>query len=94
MGERTPFRSANTTNEQLVVAGRVRVWCLLPELTTTGTITLRDGALADGNGTIKHVAAIGLTQQGKDFEGAVFLNGLTVQQSVGTDQSCIVYERF
>lgn len=94
MGERTLFRSANSTGEQLVIVGRVRVWGLLPELTTTGTLTIRDGAAADASGTTMHVAAIGLTQQGKDFEGAVFLKGITIQQSVGTDICGIIYERF
>jgi hypothetical protein len=64
----------------------------MPELTTTGTLTLRNGAA--GGSDIKHVAAIGATQVGKGFEGAVFPAGLTIQQSVGTDLCAVVFEPF
>jgi hypothetical protein len=94
MAERIPFRTASSTSEQLVVAGRVRVHAVIPELTTTGTLTLRDGAVADASGATIVVCAIGLTQVGKDLRGAVFTKGLTIQQSVGTDICTVIYERF
>jgi hypothetical protein len=93
MGQKSYFRTANSTAEQVVVAGRVRLHAVRPELTTTGTLTLRDSATAAA-GTPVHVAAIGVTQAGKDFHGAVFNNGITLQQSVGTDQCLVVFERF
>lgn len=89
---RAQTRLAAVTTEQLIRAGRGVLWAVLPELTTTGTITIRDGALADGSGTIIAVCAAGLSQAGKTFWGCQFLKGLTVQISVGTDQSLIVWE--
>jgi hypothetical protein len=87
------FRSAGVITEQLISSKPCWLFGVKPELTTTGTITLRDGAAADATGAIKHVCALGLTQQGKDFPvGVFFQNGLTVQLSVATDLSMIVYE--
>lgn len=85
-------RLANSTGEQLIFAGRVLLYAILPEVTTTGTITVRDGAVADASGAIDHIAAIGLTQAGKDFKGYLLEKGLTVQLSVGTDQCLVVWE--
>jgi hypothetical protein len=93
MGMRALFRTAGVTSEQVVFARRCRVFGINPELTTTGTITLRDSATAGGANVI-HVCAIGLTQVGKSLEGAVFYNGLTVQLSVGTDLTGVTYEAF
>ena len=93
MGERTLFRTANATSEQVVFAGRCRLHAVRPELTTTGTLTIRDSATAAGS-AVKSLSAIGLTQAGKDFDGAVFVNGITIQQSVGTDLCAVVYEPF
>jgi hypothetical protein len=93
MGERTSFRSANSTAEQVAIAGRVRLYAIRPELTTTGTLTLRDSATAAASPAV-HVAAAGLTQAGKGFQGVVFNNGITIQQSVGTDLTTVIYERF
>lgn len=92
MIERSIFRTAGVTTEQVVFAGRCRLIAVRPELTTTGTITLRNGAA--GGSDVKAVCAIGLTQAGKDFDGAVFPAGLTVQLSVASDLSGIVYEPF
>lgn len=92
MIERTIFRSANSTGEQVVFAGRCRLIALIPELTTTGTVTLRNGAV--GGSDIKHLAAIGMTQVGKEFYGPVFPAGLTIQQSVGTDICAVVFEAY
>lgn len=93
MAYRTSARTANSTAEQVLCAGPCFVWGVRPELTTTGTITLRNDSAANGAaGAIMHVAAIGLTQAGKDFDGALFPKGLTVQQSVGTDLSHITWE--
>lgn len=85
-------RLANSTGEQLIRTKSGVLWAILPELTTTGTITVRDGAAADASGTIIHVCAIGLTQAGKTFWGFQFLKGLTIQLSVGTDQCAIIWE--
>jgi len=82
------FRTAGATTEQLVFAGPCMVFGIRPELTTTGTITLRD-ASATGGSNVKHVCAIGLLQAGKDMDGVVFKSGLTVQLSVATDLSMI-----
>jgi hypothetical protein len=72
--------------------GRIILYAIIPELTTTGTVTLRDAAATGGSNVI-HVAAIGLTQAGKLFyAGAQFVNGLTVQLSVGTDAISVIWE--
>lgn len=84
-------RTAGDTAEHVICAGRCILYGIYPELTITGTITLRD-ANATGGGNVVHVCAIGLTQQGKQFDGAQFLNGLTVQLSVATDLSAIIWE--
>lgn len=84
-------RTAAVGTEQLIRAGRGVLWAVLPELTTTGTITIRDGALADGSGTIIAVCAAGLTQAGKLFLGAQFLKGLTIQSSA-SEQCAIIWE--
>lgn len=86
-------RTTGDTNENVIHAGRCVLYGVYPELTTTGTITLRNAAAAGaGAPAVKHVAAIGLTQQGKQFDGVLFENGLTVQLSVATDLSLIVWE--
>lgn len=85
-------RLTAVTTEVLIHAGPCVLYGILPELTTTGTITVRDGALADGSGTTMSVSAIGLTQAGKYFGGVRFNKGLTVQLSVATDLSTIVWE--
>lgn len=91
--ERVGFRTAAVTTEQVVIAHRVRLLAVIPELTTTGTLTLRDSATATATAAVS-LTAIGLTQIGKEFYGMVFTNGLTIQQSVGTDQCTVVYEAF
>lgn len=88
------FRTQGVLTEQLVFAGRCRIYRLNPEVTTTGTITLRDGALADASGTIMSVSGIGLTQAGKEFHGAVFNKGVTIQLSVATDLASLIFEAF
>jgi hypothetical protein len=85
-------RTTGDTAEHMIFTGRGVLFGVYPELTTTGTITIRDGALADGSGAIVHVCAIGLTQAGKSFgdqRGIQFLKGCTVQLSVATDLSLI-----
>lgn len=87
-------RTAASTGEQLIYAGRCVVYGIYPELTTTGTLTFRDGAAADASGTIFHVCAIGLLQAGKMFGDAYaprIQKGLTIQQSVSTDQCLVVW---
>jgi hypothetical protein len=88
------FRPGAVTTEQLVFAGPCVLYGLFPELTTTGTLTVRDGAAADGSGTTRHVCAIGLTQAGKGFgpKGVFFTKGLTIQMSVGTDITLVQFE--
>ena len=90
-------RTSAVITEQLIRTGPCIVYGIYPELTTTGTITIRDGAAADGSGTVMHVCAIGLTQAGKSFgsaQGVFFSKGLTIQQSVGTDQMLVVWEPY
>lgn len=88
-------RTANSTNDQVIYAGRCRLKGVYPELTTTGTISIYDDAAAS-TGTLKHVCAIGLTQAGKTFgpDGIVMQKGIVVDQSAGTDISLIVWEPF
>lgn len=85
-------RTTADTAENVIHTGPCVLYGVYPELTTTGTITIRDSATAAGTGT-KHVCAIGLLQAGKNFGGGVrFAKGLTVQLSVNTDLSLIVWE--
>lgn len=84
-------RTAGDTAEHVISAGKCILYGIFPELTTTGTITVRDSATTGGSNVI-HVCALGLTQVGKDLGGVLCLNGLTVQLSVGTDLSAIVWE--
>lgn len=86
-------RTPAATTETLIYSGRCVLYGVYPELTTTGTITFRNTAAASG-GTVAHVCAIGLPQAGKAFEGVLFDNGLTVQLSVNTDLSMIVWEPY
>lgn len=86
-------RTTGNTNENVIFAGRCLLHGVYPELTTTGTITIRDSATAAGSAA-RHICAIGLTQQGKKFGGVLFEKGLTVQLSVATDLSAIVWEPF
>lgn len=89
---RQGFRTAGVTTEQLVMAGKCIVYGVHPELTTTGTITLRDAA-ATGGANVIHIAAIGLLQPGKTFSGGVlFQKGVTIQLSVASDLSLLVFE--
>ena len=92
MGERTFLYLAASTNEQVVYAGRCRLWAVRPNLTWTGTLTLRKGAA--GGSDVFSVSAIGLTQAGKDFDGVVLESGFTAQLSVATDLGLIVFEPF
>lgn len=87
IGTRTP----GAVTEFLVHSGPCVLYGIYPELTTTGTITLRNGA-ATGGSDVRHVAAIGLTQAGKQFDGILFEKGLTIQLSVATDLTMVVWE--
>lgn len=90
---RSAVRTAAATTEQVISTKPCWVYGLAPELTTTGTLTLRNDNAANGAaGAIVHVCAIGLTQAGKDLYGAFFNKGLTVQCSVSTDRTLVVYE--
>lgn len=93
MSERYSARTASATSEQVLCQKPCRVWGVRPELTTTGTLTLRNDSAANGAaGAIKHVCAIGLTQAGKDLDGALFDKGLTIQQSVASDLCHVTWE--
>jgi hypothetical protein len=84
-------RTAGNTTENVIFAGPCVLFGVFPELTTTGTITIRDSATAAAV-TPLHICAIGLPQAGKTFgdqRGVFLANGLTVQLSVGTDLSLI-----
>lgn len=87
----TLARTAGDTSEHVICAKACVLYSIRPELTTTGTITVR-GAAATGGSNVRAVCAIGLTQAGKSFDGALFPDGLTVQLSVNTDLSAIIYE--
>lgn len=85
------FLTAGATAEQLIHDGPCLVHGIYPQLTTTGTVTLRNTATAAG-GTVKSLSAIGLTQAGKTFGGVRYDTGLTVQLSQATDLCTIVWE--
>ena len=88
-------RTDGDTNEHVICAKQCRLMAIRPELTTTGTITVRDyAATGGGAGAIVHVCAIGLPQAGKAFgpKGVLMKKGLTIQLSVATDLSAIVWE--
>lgn len=86
-------RSAASTGDQVIFAGRMRLYGIYPELAAnTGTITMADHATATG--TDFHVCAIGLLAAGKTFgPGGISLSaGLTIKQSVSTDRMLFVWE--
>lgn len=85
------YHTPGDTAEHVIHAGPCIVWGIIPELVTTGTITLRNTATAAA-GTVASLSAIGLPQAGKMFAGILFDTGLTVQLSVATDISTIVWE--
>lgn len=93
MAEKTYHYTAGDTAEHVVTNKRCRLHSLRPNLTTTGTITLREGPTTGGS-SVFSISAIGLLQAGKSFDGVVLPNGFTVQLSAATDLSCIVYETF
>ena len=86
-------RSAAATSDQVIFAGRCKLYGIYPELTTTGTITIADHATVTGTNDI-HVCAIGLLQAGKTFgpDGIIMNAGITLKQSVGTDRHLVVWE--
>lgn len=88
-----PFKTTGVTTEQVISTRPCWIYGITPELTTTGTITLRNQATAAG-GASMHVCAIGLTQAGKAFGawGLYFDTGLTIQLSVNTDITLVQYE--
>ena len=91
---RNTMRGARTgavATEQLIIDAPCRLHAILPEQTTAGTITVRD-AIATGGSNVKMVCAIGMTQQGKEFHGAVFEAGLTLQQSSAGDRCLVIFE--
>lgn len=84
-------RTTGDTAEHMIFTGRGVLFGIYPELTTTGTITIRDTAAVVA-GAAMHVCAIGLTQAGKTFgdqRGILFQNGCSIQLSVATDLSLI-----
>lgn len=87
-------RTAGDTAEHVIYAGPCILYSIQPELTTTGTITVRDAATTGGSNVV-HVCAIGLLQAGKTFgggKGILMQKGLTVQLSVASDLSMISWE--
>lgn len=85
--------TAGDTSEHLVTDKRCRLLSVRPNLTTTGTVTLRQGPVTGGS-SVFSLNAIGLLQAGKSYDGMVLPNGFTVQLSVATDLCTIVYEVF
>lgn len=86
-------RLTAVTTDQVIYAGRCKLYGIYPELTTTGTITVGDHATTAAT-NIKHVCAIGLLQSGKDFgpDGILMQAGIVVDLSVATDLALIVWE--
>lgn len=88
------YHTPGDTAEHVIHAGPCILYGVYPELVTTGTITIRNTATAAA-GTVASLSAIGLPQAGKSFGGGVgmlFDTGLTVQLSVATDLSTLVWE--
>lgn len=86
-------RHTGTTNETVICSRACVLRAILPNTTTTGTVTLRDSATAAGS-TEAHIAAIGLTQTGTQFgaDGVLMASGLTAQLSVSGDVVGIVWD--
>jgi hypothetical protein len=85
----TPRAVKLTTAAEQVLGGYgIRLYKIIPQATTTGTITLREAAATGGSNIVFTVAAaqaaaIGGVEFGS--EGVVFDGGLTVQLSVAGD---------
>lgn len=85
------FRAALAVQtEQVIHAGPCVLYGIYPDLTTAGTITIRNTATAAA-GAAEMICAIGLTQQGKQFDGIRFDTGLTVQLSNAADAANIAW---
>jgi hypothetical protein len=50
------------------------------------------GIPTSGNDGLKHQAAIGALQAGKNFGGPLFVKGITIQQSIATDRCAVIWE--
>lgn len=92
MGTMAYHYTAADTNEHVVCDKRCRLYGLRPNVTTSGTITLREGRTTGGSAVFS-ISAIGLLQAGKSFDGLV-VDGFTVQLSNAADLSTIIYEPF
>ena len=85
----TPRATKITTATEQVLGGYgLRLYKILPQGTTTGTITMREATTIGGSNVVFTVsaaqaAAIGGVEFGS--EGAIFDGGLTVQLSVAGD---------
>lgn len=85
-------RLTGTTAETMIATGRVVLLAIIPDATTTGTVTLRDTASVAAVAAFS-VAAIGLPVAGKQYGpyGVVCGNGLSVQNSVSGDAVIVVW---
>lgn len=96
MSDHQIYRHTGTVAETVITDDICRIVAVIPESTTTGTVTLRDEAeISQGDVNVVHICAIGLSQEGKHFtqRGAMLRNGLTVQLSVAGDIVAIVWAR-
>lgn len=86
------LRHTGTTNETMVFPGRCILLAIIPEATTTGTVTIRDTPTASA-GPVDHLAAIGLAQDGKQFGpfGVECAQGISVQLSVAGDAVGVIF---
>jgi hypothetical protein len=85
------YANAADTVEYVVSAAPCILLGIIPDATTAGTTTLRDAGATGGTNTI-HLAAIGLTQQGKSFASGVKMqNGLTIQLSSAADKVGVIW---
>lgn len=87
------IRITGSTVEQLITNKPAIILAVIPDNTTAGNVTVRDGAAADGSGTPISVSVAGLTQQGKTFGpyGVRTGLGLTVQLSQAADAVLVVW---
>jgi len=82
-------RTAAVSTEQLIHTGRCVLYAIVPETTGGETVTLRDDD-ATGGANVKFAGLI--PAPGKEWEGALFASGLTLQLSIGTERYNVIWE--
>jgi len=87
-------RIAGDTTEHAIMQKRGILFGIVPSNTTVGTVTIKDAHnVADGTAITMDVAAIGLTQVGKEYGpyGVELTAGLTIQLSSASDSILVIW---